>query len=408
MNFKELLTGQISHDEFAALMVRTFVAKGLPAPSYDAKMFSLSLADEAGGGVMFLGNFYFDYCNTPRLRRKAMAATFVDMRLSGHAAQSTGKWDPAKLVPVIRDESYLWFCKAQMAASNITGDYRIQAIPVGDSLSASLALDSLTQTAQVTDEILTSMGMSFEDALVRATQNLRDMSPDKWHSVGPQAYLGAWDDWFDCSRILLPDLIYRLNLSGNPVALVPCRGVLLVTSDRSVAGQVAIFTAAKAIIEKNSRSVSAGLIVLIDGHWQNFVPTDPAVLQLQHDIHVRFEDELYAQQKGLLEGQMQALGKDVFIASHSAYEKNGKVFSVATWSEGVEAWLPKTDYLMFVKPIDADANDLVCVTWDIAWDYLSPWMLEVPDVLPRRFHVLEYPSAEILDGLRANQVVVGE
>lgn len=408
MKLIDFLTGHVTKDAFAKRMVQAFKDRGYQTVRYDAQQFSIDLGDQESGGVMFLAHFYADYCQAPRLRRRPIPGELVDMRIKGLAEEGSTVPNLEKLLPVIRDLSYAWFCAAQISATLKDVQHHTGDLPIGEGHRVSLVLDSPTQTQQVTDQVLTSLNICFEDGLIQAVKNLRDISPDKWRTIGPGAYVGAWDDTFDCSRILLTDLIYRLELPANPIALIPARGVLLVTSSRSVEGQMAILQAAKEVIEKNSRWTSASMLELKDGTWQTYAPSAPAVLQLQSELFTRIQFCRYDQQKPLLERQLSAQGKDIFVASYFAYEKNNTIFSVATWSDGVEAWLPKTDYLMFVKPGAGETNDIVNVTWDVAFSFLSPWMIEVPDVLPVRFHVDEFPDSEMLEALREHQTVMGE
>jgi hypothetical protein len=169
-----------------------------------------------------------------------------------------------------------------------------------------------------------------------------------------------------------------------------------------------IIQAAKEVMESNSRWTSAAMLELNDGTWQDYVPGAPEVVRLQQALHVRIQQSRYGHQKEILENQVASQGQEIFVATYLAYERNGKSFSVATWSEGVEAWLPHVDYLIFLKPVASGEHDMITVTWDVACAHMGSEMSALPDVLPVRFHTNTFPNADILERLRAQQVVMGE
>jgi hypothetical protein len=407
MKLPDFITGHVSKDAFAERMVKAFKDQGFASPRYDTQQFAIDLGAQDGGGVMFLGHFYADYCRAPRLSRGAMPREMVIARTKGLEAQTAKVASTDALLPVVRDRSYPWFAKAQIESNIKDVQYEVSYMKLGADHLALLVLDSPTQTQQATDQVLQSMNIGFEDAFIKAVQNLRDISPDKWQTIGPEAYLGAWNDSFDCSRILLPDLLYRLNLPANPVVLIPARGVLLVTSSNSLVGQLLVFTAAKDLLEKNSRWTSAHMLELRDGKWISYTPTAPEVKALQKDMLTRMRIGNYDQQKGYLESRVKAEGRDIFVASYLAYEKDGVAFSAATWAEGVEAWIPKAEYLVFSRLIEGDSHDTFVLEWDVAFGYMAPWMIEVAGVLPVRYHVTDFPDAEMLEVLRSHKTTIG-
>ncbi len=388
-------------------MVRAFVARGFSDARYDAQQFAINLGAGESAGMMYLSNFYADFCRAPRWGRSGLPADMVQARIQGLADAKSTVASVDRLMPVIRDRSHAWFCRAQIQAQFKDAQLQISDVLIGDDHRAFLVLDSPTQTQQADDAVLKTLAIGFDEAMARAIQNLRDVSPDKWHALGPSAFMGAWEDTFDCSRILLPDLIYRLNLPANAVALIPARGVLLVTSSTSIAGQLMVLVAAQNLLDENSRWVSAHMLELVNGQWQAYTPAAPEVRAMQDEIHTRMQASNYGQQKALLEEQLKQQGKDIFVATYMAYKRDDGAFSVATWTQGVEAWLPKTHFIMFVKPGTNEKHDVVTVTWDTAFTCLQSLMAVVPDVLPVRFQVRGFPDTQTLDVLRSQQAALG-
>ncbi len=407
MKIPDFLTGHVSADAFAQSMLRTFAKKGFPQARYDAPKFAIALGTSSEPHYMFLDNLYADYCRIPRLRRGGVIEKMADLRIQGIAETKANTPSADKLIPVIKDISYTWFCRAQIQEIEKDAQHQVSGMPVGDFHQAILVLDSPTQTQQADDSTLKTLNIGFDAAMTQAVHNLRSISPDKWRTVAPGCYMGMWDDTFECSRILLPDLIYRLNLPDNPVALMPARGVLLVTSSSDLKGQLTILAGARKLLDDNSHWISAHMLELVDGKWRPYTPSDARLRAFQNGMHARMDANKYAQQKTLLEAQLTRQGRDIFVATCMALKDDNCAFSVATWSAGVETWLPKTDYIMFLKPGAGDSHDKFSVPWDTAHSHLAALITKVPDMHPVRYHVVDFPDAAMLEMLRAQQVTMG-
>lgn len=77
---------------------------------------------------------------------------------------------------------------------------------------------------------------------------------------------GKWGDAYEASRILAPDLIHRLGVP-EPVALVPFRNALLVTSARNPSGLKLMLQVAQTSLENNQRWLSFEPIRLNGERW---------------------------------------------------------------------------------------------------------------------------------------------
>lgn len=406
MTLIEWLTGNVSKASFADKFMAELRAGGQQDLEFDAAQFAIRCNVGTSADMVFLANFYAEYCLKPRLQRGAalrhMASAYTQEKQYFDANTPSTE----TLLPIVRDRANRWFTQAQLRRNNPSGEFESTDQPIGGDLAASLVLDSPTAMRYVGAKDLNTLNMQFADALVEAVHNLRAITPDKWRQIGPLAYAGAWGDTYDCSRILLPDVIYRLGLPGRPVALTPCRGVLLVSSDASREGQLAILAAAQSAAENTPRWTSAEMLVLDEGRWETFVPTDPAVFQMQKNLDTRMRKSTYDQQKTLLDEALTAAGRDIFVANYMAFEKDQQAFSIATWSEGVEAYLPRADNIVFVRPdagAEAGQASSVMVDWAIAHGLLEAEMILVPDVVPERFHVHGFPSEDVLEQFRLHK-----
>lgn len=244
-----------------------------------------------------------------------------------------------------------------------------------------------------------------------ATDNLRDRTIDKWELIVPGAFLGKWEDFYDSSRVLLPDCLYRLPLVGDPVVLVPAREALLVTGSKDATGQAALVAFAEKVLLEKPRHISMSMLRHDGKNWQPFMPTGETGEQLK-----RFQREMmaanYEQQKEELEAQYEISGNDVFVATFSRFkEKNGgkdnaNVFSLATWTEGVDTLLPYTDRVMFVRlnAAHTEAIDSVAVLWPEAVA-LTGTLMEVTDDWPPRVRVRAFPDEAMFATLKSRAVM---
>ncbi|MFL6695519.1 MAG: hypothetical protein ACJ8GJ_00030 [Vitreoscilla sp.] len=400
MNLYEWATGQVTRKSFAQKYLAAARAAGHADAVYDEAQFAVRFDGDDSTDVAFLASPYARYCQTGRSQRAAALREMISSRQKNKAALQGAPCGPDQLLPVIRDRSHAWFVLMQLAENIPGASFDASRQIIGQDHAVSLVQDAPTAVRHLNAKELDGLQMTFADALIQAGHNLRRMSGDRWRKIAPHVYLGDWGDGYECSRILLPDLICRLDLPGRPVALTPCDGTLLVTSDRSAEGQLAIVDAALSAMDQGPRHICDEMLVLDDGVWRTFVSDDAQVLARHHELRTRIRKGRYDQQKAMLDGRPGDIDGRPFVASYLAYKGDEGVFSVATWSEGVESWLPKTDVIVFVRsPKDGVQPELVRVGWDIAFDYLAASMIAVPDVVPERFHVLEFPSSSLLEQL---------
>lgn len=400
MNLYEWVTGQVTKKSFARKYLTAARAIGVKDAVYDEAQFAVLFDGDASIDVAFLGNVYVRYCQTPRSRREAALREMVSARQGNRAALEATPCGPDQLLPVIRDRSHAWFTLMQLAENIPGANFDASRQIIGDDHAVSLVQDAPTAVRHVSARELDGLQITFTDALIQAGHNLRRVSGDRWRKIGTHVYLGDWGDGYECSRILLPDLICRLDLPGRPVALTPCDGTLLVSSDCSPEGQLALLRAALSAMDQAPRCISAEMLVLDDGLWHTFVPDDAQVLAQHHELHTRIRKSRYDQQKAMLDRRAGELNRRPYVANYMAYQGNEGVFSVATWSEGVEAWLPKADVIVFVRSAQgSEQPGVIRVGWNIAFEYLGSYMIEVPDMIPERFHVVEFPSSSLLDQL---------
>lgn len=396
----ELLTGNLSQKDFAKKATKVITGIAPSKVLFDEAQFALRIGDEPESHWMYLGNFYAEYLRTPRLKRDQAIQTMIADQISQKQAYEDNAPTKETLLPVLRDRAHSWISQMQVKKAMPSASIAMQGKPVGEDHMSLLVLDSPTAMRYVGEKELATLGLSFEAAYEEAIHNLRAISADKWLSLSNQAYVGQWGDTYDCSRLLLTDLIHRLDISGRPIAITPCRGMLLVASENNVEGQQIIMQLANSALEDNSRWTSPEVLVLDNDHWVPFELTDPFCQSVQQEMIVKMSKSVYDQQKVILDEAHKAEGKDIFVATFMAYKKSEGFMSVATWSKDVDAWLPKTEFIVFV-----DANATVpsaMIPWGLATQHVGSLMTPVPGVVPARFEVKGFPDGQVLQAMTAS------
>ena len=168
--------------------------------------------------------------------------------------------------------------------------------------------------------------------------------------IGENLYCFTSGDSYDASRLTLIDRILGLEIAGKPVAMVPTREQLFVTGSEDELGLAMMAELAGQALG-GPYTLSGVPLILEDREWTDWMPPRG------HPVYARFKKmatqwigSLYAEQKRLLESLHRREGIDLFVASFSGIEKeDGEIVSYCVWGEGVDALLPVTDKIVFMK-----------------------------------------------------------
>jgi hypothetical protein len=105
----------------------------------------------------------------------------------------------------------------------------------------------------------------------------------------------------------------------------------------------------------------------------------------------------YARQQKLLNEIHETEKIDIFVASHKIYEpKNGTRYSV--WTNGIDSSLPQTEKIAFL--MDSEGADHFIVPWEAAAGVIGNLPEREADLIPVRYRVRDFPSAEQIVKLR--------
>jgi hypothetical protein len=241
--------------------------------------------------------------------------------------------------------------------------------------------------------------IGFDELYERAITNLRERSKAPFEKPAPGVFVSPYHDSLDASRIVLTNEIKALELKGKPVALAPTHDILLLTGDADDDGLVAISGwGEEALLEPRAHTAVA--MRLEGGEWKPWLPprTHPSWSKFKV-LALQTVASAYTRQKEVLDSLLEANGHDIFVAGMRAFRSpKGDIFTACAWTHGVEALLPQTDRIDFVKVPpggNSDTAEIWSTTFDVARDVVGSLMEPSGDV-PERWRVRGFPTDEQL------------
>ena len=345
---------------------------------------------------------FSDYSRAPKAQRQAVLERFARSMLARSSA-NVNEYATAKprLMPIVRSASET--AQAGLQTSLVAGstvdpaDLPVNRPLTGD-LTVGLAIDSQDSISRISARQLEKFGVDFDQALQDALLNLRGL-PERggWKQVGTGLWSGEWGDDYESSRLLLPDLIHRLNLA-DPVACLPTRNALLVTSAGNLPGLTEMARIARRAVESQPRWLSALPYQLLGDRWSVFQPPAECA-QLFVEVATIVRAGIYNEQKRILEQLHERDRVDVFVAT-AMLAKNpaGTLIDATTWTEGVDSLLPETKLLFLVRPAAQAAA--LAIPWADAFPLLTE-LLEKQELTPVRYRARGFPDEALLKRLSA-------
>jgi hypothetical protein len=404
MNFLDkVFSGKPSRADFAEMIIRALQDAGINKEKIDQSEsdFSLKLA---GGGTIFLGNVYANFCSAPRSARQAIVSEFVAAAASIPdlpSIPSDFATVKPSLMPVIRDAAYFSMIQLLNRKNGDKDDAGLDVVlkKLAGGLDVGLAYDTERNITSINQDFFQKWGVSLDEAFKVAKDNLWERTdPSRFAGQGG-VYWGEWADSYDSSRILLTELIYRLSVDGDPVAFVPNRDHLVVTGTNNSAGLAAILKGGMERHFKHGHPLSPDLYVLVDGTWKVYVPEDKSLREMWMKIKRQRDAIDYSQQQKLLNEIHEKEGIDIFVASYKVYErKDGFAYSACVWTSGIDSSLPRSENIAFMA--DVENPDYFVVPWEAATSVIGDLLELEPDLAPPRYRARQFPSEEQLERLR--------
>jgi hypothetical protein len=404
MGLLDFLWGPPGRDKFARLVMEALRKRGeVRELSYDAGRFRIAVA---GGSFMNLTNGYQEYCAADKGKRGEVLKRFLSAWSAPERTRLPEAFEDVHpdLLPVVRSRFYYAAADLQGRAQGGQGMDIPQQL-LGDHLCVSLVYDLPTAMRSISQDDLDHWQVTFYEALEASRRNLEQMGPTAFVAIPEKRiYISANHDNYDASRLLILDLIRRLEVRGDPVVLVPNRDTLIVTGTEEDDGLTFLASAAEKSFQE-PRPISAIPLVLRDDEWQTWQPAwDSPLAPAFRALRLRSLGAEYNDQKDLLDDLHQHEQKDLFVASFKAYEQGDKQpRSFCVWVDGADSLLPETDEIHLYRPgpNQGKGNVVAVASWrqvrEICGDLLEP-----AGLYPERYRVREFPTSGQLEQLKSN------
>lgn len=406
MGFFDFFKSTPSRERFTAIAADGLRAQGYSAPiQIDQPGFRLLLGAD-GEQIFNLDNIYRDYCRVGRSERKSVMQRYLKA-MTGNELPKAYAEAKAKLLPILRSRSLI-----EYVALTAAEDTKVSNLPAFQPFSTDTAIMLVydTEHAMVTlsEATLAEWGVSFATALAAATDNLRDATVASWEQIAPGLFIGTWDDAYDTSRLLFPDMVYQLAVGGEPLMMIPTRGRIMVVSSNDRAAQLTMIGMARKFVEDEGRQVSALMYRFEQGRAVEWAPSDPEVAGSMAEFLRRTLLDDYAGQKEMLEAAHEKDGTDIYVASYQVLssKQTGIEASFTVWTENVDTLLPETDLVALVATAeleDAPAGPPKLVAWrdlQAAIGAFEP----MPDRYPVRYKAVNFPDQAAREALPATEL----
>jgi len=406
LGFLDFFKSTPSPERFSKVAVDALRAEGYAAPiEVDQAEFRLLLGED-GKQVFNLNNFYRDYCRVDKAERKNVVQGYVKSMMVQDMPKAFAD-AKAKLLPVLRSRTMIEYVALAVAGETDTAKLPA-ARPFSADAAIMLAYDTEHSMMTLTGSSLTDWNVTFDTALAAAIDNLRDSTVSSFDQVAPGLYLSTWNDAYDTSRLLFPDVLYQLGVAGEPVAMIPTRNRMLVASANDSAAQLTMIHAARLFAEEEGRQLSALMYHYVNGRPVEFRPADPEVATKLAEFRRKTLADDYAGQKDMLEKAHEKSGTDVFVASYQviASRDTGREASFTVWTENVDTLLPEADLVALVSTAeleDGKSGPPKLVAWRDLQAATGAFE-QLPDRYPARYKPANFPGKAAREALPATEL----
>ena len=176
------------------------------------------------------------------------------------------------VLPRVRDRA--WFSAVRRQAELELGadetaidEVMLPFAAINEELAAHLAYELPSSVTEIGPDRLKAWGMTFDQLLERAKDNLREASQAPWEEATPGVFVSPFHDSLDATRIVLPELFTSMALKGKPVFIAPTHDIVFVTGDDDPEGlqQIAVWTE-EALLEPRAHTAIAFRLVTASGN----------------------------------------------------------------------------------------------------------------------------------------------
>ncbi len=277
--------GVPTREQFAAEAQAVLAELGESQMEYSQEQFGVLLpADEKalppgipeGFGAMRVIGFqtpFERYRHSPAVERRLMLKNYFTDGLNELVVAPAARAD---VLPILRPQKELWQSglqvKLQFPGKDVAASRAVSQSFVANRIRTSFVIDSSKAIRFVTDVELAVLALNEGSLFELAIANLEVRSTRPLLQVAAGVYVSPYEDDYDATRLLLPQLFTSLKLKGAPVAFVPNRSTLIVTGSEDVPGLIEAFARVRLAQKGDSRPVDAAPLRLAGDEWAVWLP----------------------------------------------------------------------------------------------------------------------------------------
>lgn len=325
-------------------------------------------------------NFYKEFLSLPRQKRRKHVADRARV-MTAFPDELPDDFEAARphLRPKVWPRAGLAMSRIQSQIDGGTKGIDIPEYEVGSHLIASLVYDLPLSMRSLSGTDLEKWGITYYEALEIARDNLLE-TVGKFGQVSEGCYVSMTGDSYDASRLLVPSVIERFEVKGDPVAMIPNRDTLLITGTDDEQGLKIMLDLTKQAMGQTRPYVNIP-IRLDDGDWVDWTPpSDHPLFGDFRELALQYLAQQYADQEQLLNQLHQKDGLDIFVASYTLIQKAGRLLSYGSWARDVDTLLPKADYVIFGS---TDEGISAIASWEKA-QQVAGHLMKPTDLYPER------------------------
>jgi hypothetical protein len=297
------------------------------------------------------------------------------------------------LLPVVRSRFYLESVQlqAQLRGSDLPN---VPCQVVGEHLALSLVYDLPHAMRSIGHDDLDHWGVRFYHALEAARHNLEQLSNVAFANINNHCFASATGDNYDASRLVLIELIHRLPVRGEPIAMVPNRDSLVITGSDDETGLQIMSKLANDSLQQ-PRPISTIALQLEGDQWQPWLPDRSTPLhEVFRELRLKTLASEYAEQAEMLQ-QLQTVRQGAAPANFNLVQDTAtqRLSSYCVWPDHGPALLPETDQVAFVavNPDTSGSRMLGMADWDWVLQVMGS-TLQPQGIYPERWLVRDFPT----------------
>lgn len=363
---------------------------------------SSQFALESEGIGLRLENAYREFMSASPSGRNHVLHKWVNTWLALEAPPNSFVEVRNRLLPVI-DRRGVHACAALNAQVHEQSFTPVPHQIVGEHYAVQLAYGQGDQRIGLPVHSLREWGITFEEAMVIARDNLASITHGGLREISPGLWISTWHDACDDVRVILTDRIRQHAVSGDHVVAIPNEDTLIVTGSLDIDGlrELASMTTAAS---GRPRFTSGIALRLAGDTWVPFLPLP------DHPLYGQFRSlwsnslaAEYGWQCDLLQRLYTAQDDDCLVSGTCSAD-DPAMGTLCVWEKDRQQLLPETRFVAFGGLAADPELYFGFAEWPVLREVAGN-LMEPLGIYPERYRVRDFPSVGQLRALHLTSEV---